>query len=193
MSDTWIVNVGGRNYGPYTLEQMQAFIGEGRIVPQSMVAHPGDEECHAASDDPVLGALLVSQPEVTAEPVGAEEPARAEDSPASNFGRHGEQHSGEMSHIVIIADMKSRSINGLEEDIYNLGQAYPVLPQVWILTTDTPVHAIRNILMQKLGKLDVLFVIDATHDKAAWFNFGPESDTRIRRIWGKQETARRAS
>ncbi len=30
-------------------------------------------------------------------------------------------------------------------------------------------------------------VVDATHNKAAWFNFGPESDTRIRRVWTAQQ------
>ena len=39
--------------------------------------------------------------------------------------------------------------------------------------------------MQKLGKLDTLFIVDAVHDKAAWFNFGPEADTRIRRMWSQ--------
>jgi hypothetical protein len=81
--------------------------------------------------------------------------------------------------------MKSRSVQGLEEEIYNLGPAYPLFPQVWLLTTEQPVNAIRNLLVQKLGKMDVLFVVDATHNKAAWFNFGPEADTRIRRIWAK--------
>lgn len=189
MSDSWIVSVGGRGYGPYSLEQMQTFIAEGRVAAQSLVAHPSDAESHMAGDDPVLGALFAP---ATPQPAAMAEPMRAEEKPAQNFGRHGDQHSGEASHIIIIADMKSRSINGLEEEIYNLGPAYPVLPQVWLLTTDTPVHAIRNILMQKLGKLDVLFIIDSTHDKAAWFNFGPESDTRIRRIWGKQEATIKA-
>jgi hypothetical protein len=40
-------------------------------------------------------------------------------------------------------------------------------------------------LVQKLGKLDTLFIVDAVHDKAAWFNFGPETDTRIRKMWSK--------
>jgi hypothetical protein len=40
-------------------------------------------------------------------------------------------------------------------------------------------------LVRKLGKLDALFIVDAVHDKAAWFNFGPESDARIRRMWSR--------
>jgi hypothetical protein len=85
--------------------------------------------------------------------------------------------------------MKSRSISGLEEEIFNLGPAYPIMPQAWLLSSDMAINAIRQTLVQKLGKLDILFVADATHDKAAWFNFGPEADSRIRRIWQKTPDA----
>jgi len=37
----------------------------------------------------------------------------------------------------------------------------------------------------------MLFIVDATHNKAAWFNYGPENDARIRRIW--QEAQRQAA
>ncbi len=89
------------------------------------------------------------------------------------------------THFIIVADMKSRSISGLEEEIFNLGPAVPIMPQAWLLASDMAINAIRQLLVQKLGKLDMLFIADATHDKAAWFNFGPESDSRIRRIWQK--------
>jgi len=39
----------------------------------------------------------------------------------------------------------------------------------------------------------MLFVIDATNDKAAWFNFGPEVDARIRKIWRTETKLRAAS
>jgi hypothetical protein len=61
-----------------------------------------------------------------------------------------------------------------------------VLPQVWILNTDSSLSAVRNLLVQQLGKLDVILVIDATKDKAAWFNFSPETESRMRRIWSRQ-------
>lgn len=40
--------------------------------------------------------------------------------------------------------------------------------------------------LQKLGKIDTLFVVDATRNKATWFNFGPEAEARIRRVWTDQ-------
>jgi hypothetical protein len=81
--------------------------------------------------------------------------------------------------------MKSSSISGLEEEIFNLGQAHRFMQQAWVLSSDASINTIRNALVQKLGKIDTLFIVDAAHDKAAWFNFGPESDTRIRRMWSR--------
>jgi hypothetical protein len=110
--------------------------------------------------------------------------------PSSAFGQKDDAvKAGERAHVIIIADMKSRSIDGLEEEIFKLGPAYAFLPQAWLLSTDLSVNAIRNQLVQQLGKLDVLFVVDATRDKAAWFNFGPEADSRIRRNWARTTEA----
>ena len=178
MSDSWFVNVQGRAYGPYSEAQMQDFAVEGRLAPHSLVTRAGETEFRAASDEPGL-ALLFPQAK-PAEAIAPDAPAAAQ-----AFGRQDDGDAPERSHVVIIADMKSRSVQGLEEEIYNLGSAYPLFPQVWLLATEQPVNAIRNLLVQKLGKMDVLFVVDATHNKAAWFNFGPEADTRIRRIWTK--------
>jgi hypothetical protein len=177
MSDSWFVNVQGRAYGPYTEAQMQGFAAEGRLAPHSLVTRAGETEFRAASDEPDL-ALLFQQPQPAVEASRAEEPIQT-------FGRQDGGDTPERSHVIIIADMKSRSVQGLEEEIYNLGPGYPLFPQVWLIATEQPVNTIRNLLVQKLGKMDVLFVVDATHNKAAWFNFGPEADTRIRRIWTK--------
>jgi hypothetical protein len=92
---------------------------------------------------------------------------------------------GQIAHFVIVADMKSRSITGLEEEIFSLGQAHRFGPQAWVLAAEAPINTIRNALVQKLGKLDTLFIVDAVRDKAAWFNFGPEADTKLRRLWAK--------
>ena len=81
--------------------------------------------------------------------------------------------------------MKSRSIAGLEEEIFNLGQSHRFGAQAWVLSSPASINNIRNALVQKLGKLDTLFIVDAAHDKAAWFNFGPETDTRIRKMWSR--------
>jgi hypothetical protein len=102
------------------------------------------------------------------------------------FGREGDAKTGERARFVVIADMKSRSIQGLEDELHKLGQAHAMFPQVWLLVSELSVTTVRNQLIQQLGKLDTLFVVDSTHDKAAWFNFGPEADARIRKMWTKE-------
>ena len=44
----------------------------------------------------------------------------------------------------------------------------------------------RTALIQKLGKSDTLFIVDSVNDKAAWFNYGPEPDARVRKLWSRQ-------
>lgn len=197
MSASWIVNVGGRPYGPYTDAQMAAFAAEGRLAPHSLVTRSGENEFRAASMEPALAPMFAGRAPVVLEPERTPTVPEPDSTPTARteanhvFGRSKDegQKNGERAHIIIIADMKSRSINGLEEEIYKLGQAYPLLPQVWLLRTDQSVNTVRNLLVQQLGKLDVLFVVDATNNKAAWFNFGPEVDARIRRIWTRAADA----
>ena len=112
-----------------------------------------------------------------------------EDLITTSFGRGGEEtRTGERGRFLIVADMKSKSISGLEEEILNLGPAYSLMPQIWILISDQSINGVRNALVPKLGKIDTLFIIDAAHNKATWFNFGPETDARIRRVWTASQT-----
>ena len=204
MSDAWTVQVSGQNYGPYPLERMQAFIAEGRIVAKSMVAYGTDLNFHFAGDDLVLGRLLNPAPEpvagpqpepetgseIAAEPEPLAKPAsRRIDPMLKTFGNLDD--AVEPSHVLIMTDMRSRATNDLEEAICSLGPAYPIMPQVWLVTTTESVYAIRKMLSQHIGSVDPLFVIDTTHDKASWHNFGPEPDARIHRVWGKDASQRK--
>ena len=191
MPNTWTISANGLTYGPYTEAQMRAFAVEGRLAAHSLVAREGEEQFHPASAESELASLFRPAAPAPAKPVFFTADG---DSASQNFGRSEDEKAGERTHYVIVADMKSRSISGLEEDIFNFGPAYPIMPQGWILSSDQSINAIRSTLAKKLGKLDTLFVVDATHDKAAWFNFGPEAETRFRRIWQKaQEPASRAA
>ncbi len=180
----WIIDVAGRAYGPYSVEQMRAFAQEGRVVAASLVARAGETEFRTADREPLFADLFASaKPSTPAQTVQKREPKHP-----TTFGRQDDDERGEhrgLSHLVVMADMKSRSISGLEEEMHKLGVTIQLLPQVWLLSAEATANAVRNILIQQLGKLDVLFVLDASRDKAAWFNFGPELDTRIRRFWAK--------
>lgn len=102
-------------------------------------------------------------------------------SQAKEFGR--EEGDRGLSHVLIIADLKSDSIARLEEEIATFGLSVAIQPQSWLLASSASANSVRNRLVQQLGKLDMLFVADASNNKAAWFNFGPEADARIRRVW----------
>ena len=179
MSTTWTINAGGRSYGPYSLEQMKLFQSEGRLAPHSLVAREGEEQTHYASEDSELAALFPAprEPEAPAK-------ARQPDS-APKFGRDN-QPSGERSRYLVAAEMKSGSIAALEEEISRFGASFRFMPQTWLLVSEVSINTIRSELIQKLGKLDTLIVVDTTHDKAAWFNFGPEADTKMRRLWQRE-------
>ena len=86
---------------------------------------------------------------------------------------------------MILDQRAQAAASNLEEAINSLGQSYRLTTNVWIIATEQTVSAVRNRLVQELGKADSLFVIDASRGKAAWFNFGPEADVRIRRVWQK--------
>jgi hypothetical protein len=179
MAESWTISVGGRVYGPYTLEQMQGFHAENRLADHSMVARDGEDQFRPAVEDAVLASLFQSQPADSEQTVQTAQPRR--------FGakQESEVSDGLPAHFVIVADMKSRSISGLEEEIFSLGEAHRFGPQAWVLCSEGSINTIRNALVQKLGKLDTLFIVDAARDKAAWFNFGPETDTRVRKLWSK--------
>src|ERR1700690_3034530 len=142
MAESWNISVGGRSYGPYSLSQMQAFVAEGRLAAHSQVAIEGSGDFHPAGDDDRLGSLFA--PTKKSEPVpsatGQFLTARRtgnEDVIANTFGRGARDERGtEDGRYLILADMKSKSISGLEEEILNLGPAFSLMPQVWILVSD---------------------------------------------------------
>lgn len=180
MAESWTISVGGRVYGPYTLEQMQGFHTENRLADHSLIARAGEEQFHPAIEDPELAPLFKGAE--AEQPTPAAEPAAAA---PHRFGHSEPEMDTPPSHFVIVTDLKYSSISGLEEEIFTLGQAHRFMPQAWVLSSDASINTIRNALVQKLGKIDTLFIVDAAHDKAAWFNFGPESDTRIRKMWSR--------
>jgi hypothetical protein len=183
-----MISAAGRSYGPYSKEQLRAFAAEGRLARQSLVARSGETEFHKAFEDPELAEFFGPPKSVHNEEIT--QALRRE--PVASFGRSDEATRGETSHFIIAAELKSGSIARLEEAIATLGHSYAVLPQTWLLSSSETVNMIRNTLTPHLGKLDMLFVVDAGNDKAAWFNFGPEADARIRRLWRTEPKLRAA-
>jgi len=178
MIGAWTINVSGRLYGPFTSERMRSLVGENRLAPHSLVAREGSTDWHEARDEPEFSHLFGARPTPQLQAAPAQAAAAAAPAIA-------EVADGARSHFAVFIDQKSRSAGNLDEAIASLGPYYRLLHNVWIISTDQSVSAVRNRLVQELGKADSLFVIDASRGKAAWFNFGPEADVRIRRVWQK--------
>ena len=183
---SWMVTVDGQAYGPYALEQIRTFITEGRLVAQSLIAAPG-ENAHPAGTDPVFVEFFrqAKPPEIIAGKPKA-------DAPAQSFGRYREPQASAPCHFVIMAEMKMRSVDALEQAIVSLGQTAPLVPNAWLLTTTQNFNTVRNTLVPKLGQPDAIFIVDTTHDRASWLNFGPEPESRIRRVWDRAAPAKTA-
>lgn len=171
MADSWTINVGGQIYGPYTTQEMGSFTSEGRLAAYSQVAPSGSNDYHPANSYPELAALF------TAAVASQSGPTAAAPAPTEEVGG--------LARYVIVADMKSRSIAGIENEITKFGTSYPLTAQSWVLVSESPLNLIRNALMQLIGNVDHLFIVDVTHNKAVWFNYGPEAESRIRQTWLK--------
>lgn len=172
LNSSWRINVSGQVYGPYTGHQIKAFATEGRIAPHSIV-QAGDGPWITAIDDPVLSQLFVQKPAAPAQPQAVGAPAAQVEPASANF--------------VVIADLRSRGSGPFEAAIAKLGQVYRLNPLVWLLHTDRTAGTIRNELIQHMGHSDHLVIVDATRGKAAWFNLGPEGDSKIRKVWKRAQ------
>jgi|WetSurMetagenome_2_1015567.scaffolds.fasta_scaffold350733_2 hypothetical protein len=184
MASTWTIKANERCFGPYTLEQMRLFVTEGRLAPHSLVAPVGDDRFKPAGEYDELAMLL--RPATPAPAPQRPVFFTAEGDLGATYAVR-EQETTAQSRFLIIAEMKSRSITGLEQEIMRCGQAIAIMPQAWLLSSEMTINALRNTLVQRLGRIDMLFIVDATHNKAAWFNYGIENEARIRRIWQESQ------
>jgi GYF domain 2 len=176
LNGVWRINVSGQVYGPYTGHQIKAFATEGRIAPHSIVQTGEQGPWITAIDDPILGQLFVKKQLPAATSMGEPQTTRAAEGAAA---------AAEVAtaNFVIVADIRSRASTPFEAAMSKMGDNYRLNPIVWLLHTDRTAGAIRNELVQHLGQTDTLFIVDATRGKTAWFNLGPEPDSKIRRVW----------
>ena len=183
MTIAWTINVDGRLYGPYTAERLRSFASEGRLAPTSLIAQDGASEWREAREEPEFCDLFTQVPKESprvSAPVLVPKPASVPSAPVN-----ANVPEGKLAQFAIVIDIKSHSSGGFEKAITSLGSAHRLVHNVWILSTTQTVNAVRNRLVPELGKTDSLFVVDASRGKAAWFNFGPDADVRIRRVWQK--------
>jgi hypothetical protein len=153
----WWVQVRGRAFGPYSIEQMARFLNEGRVRPTSLVSHQPDGGWTEARRMMTLRGLRA--------------PAAGNDAAA------------EAANVFVQAEIVSGSWMAFTAALESMGTLCDLGPGLWLLRTRYSAGVIRNTLSQTLERGDRFVVIDATRDRFAWFNLGPEVDVRISKVW----------
>ena len=152
----WWVQVRGRAFGPYTIEQMAHFMTEGRVRPNTMVSANGKDKWTEARRIMALRGLRTPTPANDAE---------------------------EAANVFVHAEILSGAFMGFVAALESMGRICDLAPGLWLLRTSHSAGVVRNTLSQTLERGDRFVVIDATRDRLAWFNLGPETDVRIAKVW----------
>ncbi len=153
----WWVEVRGKAYGPYTLAQLSQFVTEGRVRPTTRVSDRPDGAWVEARK--VIGLMH------------------------SNTQRPANDTSHGGANVFVHAEIRSGAWNGFMAALESMGAICELSTGLWLLRTRHSAGIIRNALSQTLQQGDRFVVVDATRDRFAWFNLGPEIDVRVAKVW----------
>lgn len=160
----WWVQSSGQAYGPYKAAHMARYVGEGRVKPSSQVAHSADGPWTEARDYPELMAHLKG-----ARTLAVQAPPEGEKAPTAN--------------MLVYAEINSGAHGAFMAALAGMGLGVDLAPGVWLVRTRHTVGTVRNTLSQTLAIGDKFLVVDASRDRLAWHNLGPETDVRIKDVW----------
>lgn len=155
----WHVMVSETSYGPYTLGQMKGFIGEGRVSAITKVAMGDGGAFLPAGDTPEL---------------------------LSGFGEAvREDRADEPANYVVITRIEGSAQRAIGQALNELGSFGEALPGVYLLRSSARLSRIRNRLQSLTDLRDKVMIVDASHNRLAWFNLGPEADIHVHAVWEK--------
>ncbi|WOF74400.1 GYF domain-containing protein [Parvibaculaceae bacterium PLY_AMNH_Bact1] len=178
----WSLKHGEEVYGPYTFEAMETYIAEGRVAGHSVIAPSGTEDWTEAKDVAMFAGFFDEEKsKVTASTPSHPQDRRTVYGPKK--GQVDRRKRPDTSNFLIITDVKSRHGATLEQSIMSLGAALKVANNAWVVNCKGTAPGLLNQLSKVLSSQDGLFIADATRDRTAWYNFGPETDAKIRRVW----------
>lgn len=187
-TNLWVLKYGEETYGPYTYVAMEKYISEGRVVADSQIAPEGSNAWKAARDVSVFAGYFDAKRSGKM----SSTPATIEDSRpvyGTGKGQIDRRKKAETSNFIVTTDIRSRHGAAVEQAIMSLGPALKIAPNIWIVNAKTTAPGILNHLSQLIANGDALFVVDATADRTAWINYGPETDAKIRRVWRRPRGA----
>lgn len=154
-SGQWWVEANGKPYGPYTMAQLSRYVAEGRVRAGSKVAD--------SADGPWLEARKV---------IGLMGPGQAEN-----------DNAADSANVFVHAEIRSGVQHDFAAALEALGPVCELASGLWLLRTRFSAGIVRNAVSQTLRTGDRFVVIDATRNRFAWFNLGPEVDARVSAVW----------
>jgi GYF domain 2 len=153
----WWVEVHGKSYGPYTLAQLSRFVTEGRVRPNTRICNGAD------------GAWIEARGVI-----GLTGPAP----------KHAANDSApQAANVFVCAEIRSGAQYEFLAALESMGSICELGGGLWLVRTKYSAGILRNALSQTLVAGDRFVVIDATRDRVAWFNLGPEVDARVSQVW----------
>lgn len=155
----WWVQVRGKAFGPYSSEQMARFLSEGRVKLTTLASERADGGWTEVVRIPALRGMRTPSF------------ANSNEAPA------------EAANVFVHAELVSGAGRAFMAALEGLGFVCELSSSLWLLRTRHSAGSIRNTLSQTLERGDRFVVMDATRDRLAWFNLGPEVDVRIARVW----------
>jgi hypothetical protein len=182
--DIWWVQARGRAWGPYRLRQLQDFVRERRVVDATLIGPSVDGPWRPAA---ALSALPFTGPTAERAPVPAtptQRRLRTSDTAPAN------DREGADANMMVVCELSVTDPRQFEAALALLGRFAPVASNTWVLRTARPVQTVRTQMARVLRPHERMIVVDATHDRLAWFNIGPEADAMVRQVWHTASQAR---
>jgi hypothetical protein len=163
--DLWWVKTNEKVYGPYTGSQMSRFIIEGRVAGTTKVSVKPDGEWNEARYCHAFRSAL------------------HEERTTFHVNKTERRSEAAQANMLIWSDIITGASRRVESELRALGPVAEITAGLYMLRTHKTAGVVRNAISQALGTGDKVLVIDASRDRLAWFNLGPETDARIREVW----------
>ena len=203
----WYVQVSGQSYGPYSMAQMIAFIGEGRVIAGSLISQDATQGYAMAAGFPAFAGQLapyasphvlqqgqaqhqVKSAETTPQPLEAtiSQPQASQIEPFSAV--RSVEHSSQTAKteekptvFLVMAEISSKNGMRFLQALQSFGSAQRIGDTVWLLRGSADIDNVRNALANTLTRQDRIFIMDSFNNRTAWFNIGADMDSRIKTLW----------
>jgi hypothetical protein len=165
----WFVQAAGKVWGPYPETRIEAFVAEGRVAAETLLASAAEGPFHPAARQARLHRLFGDvEPAMDGTGFGAAAPAYA---------------PGPARALMVWVGLKSQRAERFEQLIAAHGPFVRIGADLWLVRTRMAPPALRNALSRRLEATDTLMVMEAPLDQVAWFNLDGDTDRTLRQIW----------